>query len=191
LAAAGRGGLTGRRTPPTAMMLYFGRFSPDSGKLAVDAYTNFPNVCCRCLKPDPQGTWPIKNSQREKLESGVVLVHEVSVPVPLCGPCRRDLRLRDLGVIGAAFAVGAVALGLWYWNTPKLNYLPYGAVLAVIVFFLVAVVLACLVGPKPVAYLKSDGSDIVFANPEYHRMYTGESRRGRTDDVDWREVNWR
>jgi hypothetical protein len=176
---------------PMAMMLYFGRDSPYSGKPAVDAYTNFPNFCCHCLRPDPQGTWLVKNSQREKLDGGVIRVHEVSVQVPLCGRCRWDIRRRDVGVLGTALAAAALALALWYWDTPKLEYLPYGAVFAVIVFFLAAVVLACLFGPKRVAYLQPDGSDIAFANPEYQRMYTGESRRGRPNDVDWRELNWR
>jgi hypothetical protein len=172
-------------------MLYFGSISPYSGKTAVDAYTNFPNFCCRCLQPNPQGSWQVKNSQREKLENGVVLVREVAVQVPMCGQCRRAIRLRDVGVIGAAFAVGVLALGLWYWDTPKLDYLPYGVVFAVIVFFLALVVLGCLFSPKRVAYLQPDGTDIAFANREYQRMYTGESRRGRKDDVDWREINWR
>ncbi len=44
---------------------------------------------------------------------------------------------------------------------------------------------------KRVAYLNVDGSDIRFANPEYQRMYTGESRRGKKDEVDWRQVHWR
>jgi hypothetical protein len=157
----------------------------------MDAYTNFPNFCCRCLQPNPQGSWPVKNCQRQRFDDGSVEVTQVAVQVPLCGQCRRDIRLRDAGVLGAALAVAVLVLGLWYWDTPKLDYLPYGAVLAVIVFFLVAVVLACLCGPKQVAFLQPDGSDITFANPEYQRMYTGESRAGRQDEVNWREIDWR
>jgi hypothetical protein len=157
----------------------------------VDAYTNFPNYCCRCLRANPQGTWWVKNSQSQQRDNGAVLVREVSVQVPLCGSCGWDLRLRDLGVIGAAFAVAGLALGWWYLDTPDLAYLPYGVGLAVIVYFVVLIVLACLVGPGQVAYLEPDGSNITFANPEYQRLYTGESRPGRRDEGDWRANNWR
>jgi hypothetical protein len=172
-------------------MLCFGSLEPFSGKPAVDAYTNFPNFCCRCLQSNPQGSWQIKNSQRTKLETGTVVVREVSVRVPLCGRCRWDIRLRDVGGLGVAFSVASLALGLWYWNMPKRDYLPFGVILALFVFFLVAIVLGCVLGPRRVAYLEPDGSDITFANPQYQRMYTGESRPGRQDEVDWRHINWR
>ena len=96
-----------------------------------------------------------------------------------------------VGRVGVALAVAALVLGWWWWDLPDLNYLPYGVVLAVIVFFVALVVVAWLFGPKRVAYIEPDGSDIKFANPEFQKMYTGESRRGRPDDVDWNKVNWR
>jgi hypothetical protein len=162
-----------------------------AGRLAVDAYTNFPNYCCRCLQPNPQGTWEVKNSQSQQRENGAVLVREVSVQVPLCGSCGWALRLHDLGTVGAAFSVAGLALAWWYWDTPDLAYLPYGVGLAIVVFFVVLIVLACTVGPSQVAHLEPDGSDITFANPEYQRLYTGESRPGRQGQGDWRANNWR
>jgi hypothetical protein len=113
------------------------------------------------------------------------------VQVPLCNQCRRDMRLRDVGIFGAGVAAGALALGLWYVSMPKLSYLAIGAVLAVIVFFVVAVALESVFRHKRLAYLEPDGSDITFANPEYQRIYTGASRPGREKEVDWGELNWK
>ena len=156
----------------------------------MDAYTKFPNFCCCCLKPNPRCTWQVSNSKRQKLESGAVLLRVVSVRVPICEQCRRGMRLHNAGVVGAALAAGTLALIWWYWDTPKLSYLPVGAVLALIVFFVVAIVLESLVGPKRVAYLEPDGSDITFANAEYQRLYTGASRPGRENEADWGDLHW-
>jgi hypothetical protein len=41
-------------------MPYFGSYYTGPKSASVDAYTNFPKFCCRCLKPSPEGTWPVK-----------------------------------------------------------------------------------------------------------------------------------
>ena len=141
------------------------------------------------LGPTPK-VLTVKNAKRQ---DGVTasFLREVSVEVPLCRQCRRDIKVRVAGVLSAGFAAGSLALALWYWDTPKLSYLPFGVVFAGIIFLVVAILLSCLFGPKQIAYLQPDGSDIAFANDEYQRMYSGESRPGREDDVHWGEVHWK
>src|SRR3954453_20060553 len=100
----------------------------------MDAYTDFPNFCCRCLQPDPQGTWPVKNCRREKRDNGVLVIHHVAVQVPLCKSCRRELRLRDFAVIAAALLLAALTLGLWWLNVPRVSSLLWGGALSLAVF---------------------------------------------------------
>src|SRR5262245_5331950 len=191
-----RAGAAGHRPPRRRNQeLYFGRFQPCFGRIAVDAYTNFPKFCCHCLEPDPDGTWPISNSQRENLGNGRYQIRSASVRVPMCGQCRGNLRLRDLGAVVGALAAGALFLGWWVWDTQfDLYYLPFGLIFAAIVAAPVLLVLAWLFkvpSLTSIAHLEPDGTNITFANPEYQKMYTGESRRGKKDDVDWRQVHWR
>jgi hypothetical protein len=156
----------------------------------MNACTDFPNFCCRCVQPDPQGTWPVKNCRSEQRDNGVLVIHHVEVQVPLCKSCRRELHLRDFGVIAGALVLAALTLALWWLNTPGVDSLLLGGALSLAVFFVSLIVFNCICGPRPIAHLRPDGSDITFANPEYQGMYTGENRRGK-QEIDWDRMQWR
>lgn len=161
----------------------------------MDAYTNFPNFCCLCLRPDPRGTWRVKNASMEHVGGNRYLTTAAQVDVPLCGSCRWNIWLRLAAVLLCTLAVAGAVFGWWYLDTRgEAKYLLIGAALAVGAGFVSALVFLWLFdadAPKRIAWLRPDGSDIQFANPEYQKMYTGESKRGQTGEVNWREVNWR
>jgi hypothetical protein len=161
----------------------------------VDAYTSFPDYCCLCLRPKPDGTWQVRNSSTKYLGDNRYEVTTASVRVPVCGSCRRNMRLREVAAAAGALVVAALAFGWWYLDTKgDRGYLIAGAVGALIVALVAFLVLGWLFNVPTrtsVAHIEVDGSDIVFANPDYQRLYTGESRQGRQDDADWRQLNWR
>jgi hypothetical protein len=161
----------------------------------MDAYTNFPDFCCICLRPDPRGTWRVKNSSMEHVGDNRYLTKWAQVDVPLCGGCRLGIWGRLALVLLCSLAAAGGVFGWWYLDTRgETKYLLIGAGLAVVagfVSFLVFLWLFDADAPKRIAYLRADGSDIEFANPEYQKLYTGESKPGRTNEVNWREANWR
>lgn len=68
----------------------------------------------------------------------------------------------------------------------------YGVIVALIAGWVAFAVLRAVLrveALKDVAYLELDSSDIRFANPEYQKLYMGETRTEK--DVDWEKAHWR
>jgi hypothetical protein len=158
------------------------------------AYTNFPNYCCLCLRPDPDGSWRVSNAEMKYVGEGRYRTKGASVHVPVCSSCRWDLWYRRAAAVIGALGVAGGVFAWWHWDTKgDPNYLVAGVIVSLVVGFLVLIVLSWLFHNKftKVAHIEPDGTDIRFANPEYQRMYTGESREWRQDVRDDGEGRWR
>ena len=161
----------------------------------MDAYTNFPDYCCLCLRPSPDSTWKVSNGQSKHLDGGRYEVTSVSTHVPVCSSCRWNMRMREVAAAVGALVIGALALGWWYLETKgHRGYLIGGAIGALILCLPAFLVLGWLFNVpthRSVAYIEVDGSDITFANPEYQRMYTGEARLPGQRKPKIHEGQWR
>ena len=157
--------------------------------------TGFPNCCCRCLRPNPGGSWHLTKTARTHLFDNVYETRYAEARVPMCAGCRWDLRFRVVIAAFGALAVVAGVFGWWYLDTKgDRNYLLIGAVLSFFAGIPVFAVLAWLLdadAPWKIAVLSLDGSGIQFANPEYQRMYIGEAPAWRKEEAVAEKDPWR
>jgi hypothetical protein len=155
--------------------------------------SGFPNYCCKCLRPNPGGSWEITRGERNHLHDDVYETKYAHARVPMCAGCRWGLLSRVVVAALGAIAVAGAAFGWWYTEMKgQPVYLLAGAFGAFIIGCVAFAVLAWLVDADArVAVLSLDGAGIQFANPEYQRLYIGESRGGGRYEPEREKDPWR
>src|SRR5262249_34338319 len=149
--------------------------------------------CSLCLTPHPGGSWEVRNGDVKSLGGGRYETTTVSVRVPLCGSCRWNLRMREVAAALGALGLAGLVVGPWYCDA-KADGMILGAGIALVLGYVTFLVLGFLFnapGPRTVAYLEKDGTDITFANPEYQVLYTGEARPAGPQKAKIHEGHWR
>jgi hypothetical protein len=109
--------------------------------------TSFPNFCCMCLCPRPDGTWPIVSRYCSGGSYPVCEMTTIKFSVPMCSACRWDRRRRDLflglgtlgiGLVATVVAGVASAVAITSFGAPRGPYI----LLVVLSVALVAMIIA-------------------------------------------------
>jgi hypothetical protein len=159
----------------------------------VPDYSDFPNFCCLCLRPDPGGTWHVVHKSRRFENYPVYQESTVRFNVPMCRACRWKRRCLRWLAIGLSLFIGLVtmiAFAVLVKNSGGKNGIlvpasgPIGAAIAGLCLWH-----ALKLSSVHIAVTNWEGTWFQFGNPIYQKLYTGEHKIGRQveqDALPWR-----
>jgi hypothetical protein len=163
----------------------------------MPAYTNFPNCCCRCLRPNPGGTWMVVQRYGGRYLPGT-LVQEVTkyiFEVPMCRACCWTIHCRRAIAFLLSAGIGLFTLVAFMIAAKSNENFKFVGMVSCWVAGIAAYF--GLRGAfkartlKDIACIDYDGSEIRFWNDEYQKLYTGECRVVSKRDRNPDELTWR
>jgi hypothetical protein len=149
------------------------------------------------MQPEPDGVWPVVSdfTSRELDYTCTYETTKVTFSVPMCRTCRDYIWRHGLFAQLAALAVGAVMtvvslVALRYFGG-WLIVAPVIGIAALVITHEYLVERWKLHTLKHIACTTGGGTRIWFWNDDYHKLYTGDSRRTPHKEPKWDEFSWR